>query len=162
MVTGHRPPGVGGYRTPNPTEQWVRATLRTILERLLTRDPNLVAISGMALGVDQIFAEEAIGLGIPVHAAVPFKGQERMWPKQSREHYQNLLSLCTEITFVCSSGYAVWKMQHRNVWMIDNSTQAVAVWNGSAGGTGNAVRVLRKRGRKIIHLDPAARTIGKL
>ena len=93
MVTGHRPDKLGGYG-PSETQAAVRTWLweRVKLHALYNEDP--FAISGMALGVDQWFAEEALDLGVPVHAYVPFEGQESRWPEPSRYAYGKLLKRC--------------------------------------------------------------------
>jgi uncharacterized phage-like protein YoqJ len=165
MVTAHRPPHLGGYQTPNPTEQWVRDNLRVVLGGLQGREPELVGVTGMALGGDQIFADICIELGIPFIAVVPFKGQESRWPEASQARYNALLRKAKKVVIVDEipsyhSDKFGGKMALRNKWMVDHSDQALAVWDGSEGGTGNAVTFLRKKGRKILRLDPAARTVG--
>lgn len=164
MATGHRPPRIGGYQTPNPMEQWVRENIRSILSGLLTRHPDLEGISGMALGTDQIFAEVCVELGIPFLAAVPFKGQESRWPRESQEEYKVLLDKAKKVVIVDDIGsyhseQFGGKMAMRNRWMIDHSKIIVAVWNGTAGGTGNTVKMARSRGRKILRIDPQEGTV---
>jgi len=73
MVTGHRPKDLGGYSN-NPTQEWIRQELRRILLKAQVRyGTDLEIISGMALGVDTWWAEEALALGVPLLAYVPFK-----------------------------------------------------------------------------------------
>lgn len=164
MVTGHRPPGIGGYQTPNPTEQWVRSTLRSILEGLKNRHPDLEGVTGMALGVDTIFAEVCIDLEIPFIAAVPFAGQERRWPEESQVRYNTLLKAAKQVVIVDEiksyhSDRFGGKMHLRNKWMVDHSKLTIAVWDGSDGGTAGAVNMARKRNdRKILIADPIQRT----
>lgn len=164
MVTGHRPMKIGGFTVPNPTEHWIRVNLRVILSRMLVKYPDLEGVTGMALGADQIFAEVCIELGIPFIAAVPFRGQENRWPLASQDAYRALMHRAKEIVVVdeipeyTSESYGA-KLAVRNVWMIDNSERAVAVWDGSDGGTCNAVKEILRRNRKIARLDPQLRTI---
>jgi len=166
MVTGHRPPKVGGYRTPNPTEQWVRSSLRTVLKGLQTRHEDLSAVTGMALGADTIFAEVCLELDIPYTAAVPFKGQESRWPEESQIRYWTLLKQAERIVIVDEipayhSDHFGGKLHCRNKWMIDHSDMTVAVWDGSDGGTSYTVKgSQRRRGRKILRVDPRNRTVG--
>jgi uncharacterized phage-like protein YoqJ len=164
MITGHRPIRVGGYRTPNPTEQWVRAHLRVILERLLVRHPSLVAISGMALGTDLIFAEEAHKLGIPFVAATPFEGQESRWPAASQAHYREIMAQAREVVRVDEvEGYKASSLKaqflSRNKWMVEHSDMTIAVWDGSPGGTSHAVKTAWGQGRSVLCLDPARRAV---
>jgi len=166
MITGHRPPKLGGYQTPNPIEQWVRASLRALLAKLLRDRPDLKMITGMALGADQICAEVCIDLGIPFIAAVPFEGQEGRWPEQSQSKYRELLEqaervvVVDEIATYHTDRSVAGKMERRNHWMLDHTDDLViAVWNGTPGGTGNAVAGARERSHKILRLNPSTQTI---
>jgi uncharacterized phage-like protein YoqJ len=164
MVTGHRPPKVGGYRLPNPTEQWVRTNLRAILKGMLERDEKLEAVTGMALGADTIFAEVCLELGIPFIAATPFKDQGSRWPTESQEKLARLLAAAKKVVIVDEipsyhSDRFGGKMALRNKWMVDHSAEAIAVWDGTDGGTANAVKLLRKKSRKFLLLDPRTSTV---
>lgn len=132
-ATGHRPNKLGGYG-PEVFERLVRLAWG-YLER---KNPDSV-ICGMALGWDMAVGQAAIELGIPMHAAVPFDGQEGMWPKASQNYYRGLLSLAASVTVVSPGGYSVSKMQTRNEWMVNRADVLVALWDGSNGGTGNCI-----------------------
>jgi len=94
----------------------------------------------MALGWDQALAQAAVDMKIPFDAAVPFVGQESRWPAESAKRYRSLLSQARNVTVVCDGGYAAWKLQRRNIWMVDHCDAVLALWNGSDGGTANCVR----------------------
>lgn len=164
MVCGHRPPRIGGYLTPNPTEQWVRSILRSLLEGLKKRHPDIEGITGMALGVDMIFAEVCLDLEIPYTAALPFRGQEKRWPEESQIRYNQLLKAAKSIVVVDEiqsyhSDHFGGKMYLRNKWMVDHTKLTIAVWDGSPGGTASAVKFARKKNdRKILHADPRRQT----
>lgn len=150
-VTGHRPHKLGGYSGNHPLRQAVRQQLQDLL---FAQQPEMV-ISGMALGVDQDFAELALALRIPLIAAVPFRGQESVWPAAAQEHYRALLAQASDVTYVSTGGYAAWKLQRRNEWMVDHCDQLIAVWDGSAGGTANCVAYATANARDLIRIDPA-------
>jgi len=150
--TGHRPDKLGGYKLPNPTYLYVCQEIDKALREL---KPEKV-ISGMALGVDQWAANIAHKLGIPFVAAVPFEGQESAWPQASQKTYRSLIKLATERVVVNEGGYAAWKMQTRNEWMVDRCDQLIAVWDGSPGGTGNCVNYARSKAKEIFYIDPCA------
>lgn len=162
MITAHRPQKLGGFKLPNPTEHWVRLNLRAVLAKMQVKYPDIEGITGMALGGDQIFAELCLELRIPFIAAVPFRGQENRWPPSSQDAYRSLLGRAKEVVVVDelpdyrSESFGA-KMALRNVWMVDNSEKAIAVWDGSEGGTGNAVKEILRRGRKLARLDPQTR-----
>lgn len=108
----------------------------------------------MAQGVDQWAAEVCTRMGIPWCAAIPFEGQDSVWTAESQAYYRSLLKLATSTCVVSAGGYAGWKMQIRNQWMVDRCDILVAVWDGSAGGTSNCVRYAEKVGRKIHRINP--------
>lgn len=145
-ATGHRPNKLGGY---SQSAQEVLHKLATNF--LLESKPDKI-ISGMALGWDMAWARAAQRLGIPVIAAVPFAGQESIWPVESRRAYVEVLNKCADVVYVCEQGYAPWKMQIRNQWMVDNCTSLVALWNGTEGGTANCVKYAEKMYKPIINL----------
>jgi uncharacterized phage-like protein YoqJ len=153
-VTGHRPNKLGGDYTGEGTmAQKVRQWLRRQLE---IRKPD-EAVTGMALGVDQWFAEEALRLDIDVYACIPCDGQERLWPTPSQDRYHLLLNHPKVRTNVVHPGpYAAWKMQKRNQYMVDYSHILLAVWDGTHGGTGNCVGYAERCGKPVARLDPFA------
>jgi len=148
--TGHRPDKLGGYKLPNPTYNYV---CQEIEKALLELKPKKV-ISGMALGVDQWAANIACKLNIPFIAAVPFQGQERMWPPASKSIYNKLLGRAEEVVIVCEGIYSPSKMQIRNEWMVDRCDQLIAIWDGTKGGTGNCVAYALDLGRPIYRINP--------
>src|SRR5690606_9600422 len=96
-------------------------------------------ISGMALGYDQIGAVIAIRMGIPVIAALPFKGQEKSWPEKSQKTYHKILNKCEEVNIVSDGGYEPKKMYLRNEYIVNNCDMLIACWDGSKSGTGSCI-----------------------
>lgn len=148
--TGHRPDKIGGYRYCDLHEK----IKTSISEVLISLKPTKV-ISGMALGVDQLACDVCLKLNIPIIAAVPFQGQEKIWPEESKKYYHSLLERCCEVKYVSPPGYAAWKMIERNKWMVDNSDTLIAVWNGSSGGTKQCVEYAVFKSKKIIYINPS-------
>lgn len=161
--TGHRPNKLGGYDESNPIMTDVKSRLDRAIDYALDSFGITTFISGMALGVDMAAAEIVLKkreqfprYGIRLVAAVPFEGQERMWPSQSQARWSEIIAQADEVHYVCEPGYAARKMQKRNVWMVDNSSLVIAVWDGTKGGTGNCVEYARKIDHKprIISINP--------
>ena len=143
-VTGHRPDKLGGYgpQARNRLEDFAVGILAV-------RQPALV-ITGMAQGWDQAVAAACRTLCIPYHAAIPFRGQEKMWPAEGQNYWRGLLTDAVGQTIVCPGNYDPRKMQTRNEWMVDRCTKVLALWNGSSGGTSNCVAYARRiRGREV-------------
>jgi uncharacterized phage-like protein YoqJ len=148
--TGHRPDKLGGYKLPNPTYLHVCQQIEKTLKEL---QPEKV-ISGMALGVDQWAANIAHRLGIPFIAAVPFLGQEKAWPAASQKTFNALIKLASEVVYVSEGGYAAYKMQVRNEWMVDRCDKLIAIWDGTPGGTGNCVKYAQSKNKEIFYIKP--------
>lgn len=144
--TGHRPDKLGGYGAD------VSTRLVDLARAALMKYRPSRVVSGMALGWDTALALAAIELGIPLTAAVPFEGQERKWRHEQQQLFRAILARATEVVVVSPGGYAVWKMQVRNEWMVDRATGVLALWNGGGGGTGNCIEYARGRQVEIVNL----------
>jgi len=152
--TGHRPAKLGGEWLMNgPVSKGIRQAIRCYL---LTDCPDAV-ISGMAIGFDMMWAEEALSLKIPVTAALPFVGQEIRWRPEQIARYRWILANPLVTPIVCAPGeYSVHKMLNRDQWMIDNTPRPdgklLACWDGSSGGTRNTVIYARRKNMPVDYL----------
>jgi uncharacterized phage-like protein YoqJ len=152
-VTGHRPDKLSReYDMKGPCSLYVARELRRVLDE---EKPDQI-VTGMALGVDMIFAGVGIQAGIKVLAAVPFIGQESRWPQSSQDLYRRILDHpLVETHVVFPGGYEKWKLLQRNVWMVDRSNKLIAVWNGDTwGGTYHCLTYAKSQGREVIRIDP--------
>lgn len=152
-VTGHRPSKLGGeYENKGPYSDYIRKQLQEVIDDLKPES----MWSGLALGVDTIWAELAVENKIRLFAVVPFEGQELKWPTKAQEHYHYLLNYARNTGFVfytASPGYEAWKMQFRNEFLVDKVDKLVAVYNGDKfGGTFNCIEYAKKVQRDIIYL----------
>lgn len=147
--TGHRPDKLGGYsheakaKLVGVANDWLDYQQQS---KIVTR-----VISGGALGWDQALAQAALDNNIPLTLALPFEGFECKWPRESQEYLHSLMNPA-DVMFVCEPGYAPWKMQQRNKWMVDNADRVVALWNGSSGGTANCVAYADKVHKPVVNL----------
>lgn len=144
-VTGHRPgkmPTHYGYDITN--ENWTE--LKERLKKLLIDKQCAEAITGMALGVDTVFALAVIelkesGYNIKLHSAIPCRNQEKNWSIEDQLLYGYILSKADTIKLVSDKEYKAYLMQIRNEYMVDNSDEVIAVWNGEKkGGTYNCIK----------------------
>lgn len=157
-MTGQRPKSLDhDYSYKSEMWQWIRAGITEQFEKI---QPARI-ISGMALGVDTVAAEQALVLGIPFVAAVPFKGQEKSWSEEQQEHYWTLLGLAQEVEFVSEENSHGGIYQIRNEWMVDRSDLVLAVWTGFKGGTRNCIEYALKQQVPVYRLDPQTRKVGR-
>lgn len=159
-VTGHRPNKLYGYDLSDPRWQELKQTLKTILRENHCTE----AISGMALGVDTIFALAVLelkeeGFDIKLHCAIPCKNHSCKWPRKSIELYNKILQKADIVKFVSEQEYRPYLMQRRNKYMVDHSDKVVAVWDGSKSGTENCVEYAEKSQKEIVYIRPDTRTI---
>ncbi len=172
-ITGHRPNKLGGdYELQGPK---IKVIKDTIIGILVSNSPSftinntekkidgLKLITGMALGIDTLFAQIAIEYNIPFIGALPCWGQDAVWPNRSRSLYHEILNndLCEQ--YVVHKGYYTDTcMQERNKWMVDNLGEdgiLIAVWDNSNGGTANCVKYFVEKQmyypqRELIIINP--------
>ncbi len=154
-VTGHRPSKLYGYDLTHP--KWI--ALKEKFKEILVENHCEEAITGMALGVDTVFALavlelKAAGYPIKLHCAVPCLNHPNKWPKESIDMYNDILSKADIVKVVSNTPYHSWVMQKRNECMVDLSEKVIAVWTGAAGGTANCVRYARECEKEIIQIVP--------
>lgn len=160
-ITGHRPNKLGNdYDLTSPLIQKIKARIEEILgdyDIMYMHDPTteFTLITGMALGIDTLFAKIAIEYEIPFTAAIPCTNQDSQWPTKSRNTYHQILSnsLCTQ-HLVTRSSYTNECMQLRNEWMVDNCDLLIAVFDNTPGGTANCVNYAKSKNKEIIYINP--------
>lgn len=169
-ITGHRPHKLGNDY--DLTSDWILKIGKKLQHIVLFQKPREMW-SGMALGIDELWAELAIMESVPLVAVIPFKGQELKWPEKSQRVYQNYLRLANRIivvdmvrTIMASDNpeleaeltagisyneylsmqvkqYSPVKMEMRNRYLVNHVNKLVGVWDGTEGGTANCIRYAR-------------------
>lgn len=141
-VTGHR-------RLDHPLDDVIEAMVKTI--NIL--QPTSV-LTGMAVGFDQAVALACIQTGVAFEAAVPFKGQESIWPQDAQDVYNEILSKASKVTVVSPGAYAAWKMHARNGYMVKSADIIVGYMRPSEtkGGTFEAMKLACQTSKKVINL----------
>jgi uncharacterized phage-like protein YoqJ len=154
-ATGHRPDKLWGYDLKNPNYKILHDKIvATLKEHDVTH-----CISGMALGVDTVFAIAVINLkkeipNIILECAIPCLNHDSQWQAESRKMYANILNKAEIVTQVSNEKYNPWLMQKRNEYMVDKCDKLLAVWNGTTGGTHNCIKYAKSKGKEIILLNP--------
>ena len=148
MVTGHRPQKLNRSAIPK-----IKLVLLDRVKELHEQHNDLELITGMALGVDTWFAEVAIKLDIPLHAVLPFEGQDKRWKYRDRTKYRYILDNTSSIT-ICNSAFSRQSYLDRNIAMVEMADECIAVWDGSTSGTGHAVNVAKVKGIYVDIIKP--------
>ena len=146
-VVGHRPPELGGYEA-NETTTGVLRRLTEVIDAQAQLHPDLVVLTGLGLGAEQLGAEAAERAGVPYVAVLPYPDQDSVWPAASRDRYRALLE-GAQGTVVLQAKQPESKQQagaalaRRDAWLARNAHEALAVWNGVDQFVGRLVRSLQ-------------------
>ena len=180
--TGHRPDKLGrGYDLESFSYQKLRGILRNKIVEVIndimgkSDETEFKFIVGGAIGIDQLAfsiceelkqeAKEHEICTIKLEIAIPFEKQASKWFKQSIDVYELQKQQADEVIYVDTvegyefkgvpvGEYHPAKMMIRNKFMVNNSEIVIAVWNGSKGGTANAVNYAKKQCKEIVVINP--------
>ena len=185
-ITGHRP---DTQKRPDPNVDQLRKTAHQILQHIADTfagvaansettfdcppDPQrggrrgtLRAISALAAGADQWFADEALKLGYELQCPLPFQRDEYLKDfasdEPSRRQFEKLLGEATAVLELDGRVGTTQRPTSRDSQsyeavgrvMLDQSDLLIALWDGQQsrgqGGTGQIVAEARQRGIPII------------
>jgi ribonuclease HI len=143
VITGHRPPELGGY-DPNPVADKVRDRLAEILRAKRSMHDDLVVVTGMGLGTEQL----AAAAGVPYVAVLAYPEPDAVWPSESRRRYERLLAgahstLTLQDQRPKSKQQAGTAMARRDAFLARHADEAIVVWDGTDDLVGRQVRSLR-------------------
>ena len=154
-VTGHRPKRLYGYDLTD--KRWMNLYYK--FQTMLRKKECTDAITGMALGVDTVFAFAVINLRnkdlypIKLHCAVPCYNLSEPWfNDEDVNRFQQILDLADEVTYVTESDYVQGCLEKRNTYMVDHSDEVLAVWTGSGGGTKHCIEYAKYKGKPVTNL----------
>lgn len=116
---------LANYREKNPELNWI--------------------YTGMAQGWDQSVAWACGVLKIPYVACLPVMEFDKPWPSSARRRYDTLLSKAHQIVDVYNiPGYDLGNLFYqRNEYMVYDTDQILALWNGTGGGTAHTVTLAK-------------------
>lgn len=149
--------GISGHQNISPD---VIAYVRPFLTRLIgERKTNLVGVSSLAAGADQLFATLILELSGSLHAIIPCHGYEKTFSeRESLAQFKLLLDKAQKIEtldYAEPSEDAFLQAGHS---VVDNSDLLVAVWDGEPaegkGGTADVVEYARSHGVEVTVVWP--------
>jgi ribonuclease HI len=152
LVTGHRPGELGGYDA-NPIADGVRTRLQETLAAMVEVDGPLVVVSGLRLGAEQLGADAALALGLPLVVVLPFPEADQPWPAAARTRFAELLgaaevAITLEAKVPATKQLAGAALARRDAWLAKQVDSAVVVWDQDDDLVGRLVRSLED------HLGP--------
>ncbi len=142
-VIGHKPPELGGYDA-NPVSDAVRAKLLEELTAKRQLHPDLVVLTGLGLGAEQLGAEAATAAGVPYVAVLPYPEPQSVWPAVSQRRYEELLAGAAGRVLLQSrppanKAQAGAALRRRDAWLARQAHEAVVVWDGYDPDVGRQV-----------------------
>ena len=159
LVGGHQPPQIGGYE-PNPQADDIRRRLTEIIAAKAELHDDLVVVSGLRLGAEQLGAEAALDAGVPLVAVLPYPSADARWPSGARRRFAELQDAAREVRVLQKTEPATQRdagaaMSRRDGWLARAVAEAVMVWDGQDRRLGAVVRALeRELGDDVWIVDP--------
>jgi uncharacterized phage-like protein YoqJ len=147
VVVGHKPADLFGYDEDLLTGD-LRRRLAEVLEAKRTVHADLVVLTGLGLGAEQLGAEAAAAAGVPYVAVLAFPDPDSVWPAASRERFRSLLSGAASTVLLQMKApenkqKAGAALSRRDAWLYRHADEALAVWDGADPIVGKVVRSLR-------------------
>jgi hypothetical protein len=143
---------------------WVRAEIDKVLDQ---SSGPITGVTSLAMGADQLFAHAVLHKGGSLEVIVPFPGYEKRFDVGHKRHeYLSLLAKASKKVVLDkeSSDESAYYTAGKQV--ADVSDLLIAVWNGKPaeglGGTGDIVEYSKRHGKRIIHINPVARTVTEI
>ena len=154
--TGHRPSGLpfGNDEECQNAERLKRALRIELIAKI--EDGCKTFITGCAQGADIICGELVLCLkrekypDVRLICAIPYRGQAERWSCEWRFRYEALLNAADEIVEVCPH-YTKGCFHQRNRYMVDHSTDVIAVYNGKkSGGTAYTINYALNNEKRVV------------
>ncbi|MCB0977884.1 MAG: hypothetical protein KDB02_10540 [Acidimicrobiales bacterium] len=133
LVVGHSPPELGGW-DPNPTSESVRRRLVDLIDGYARITPDLVVLTGLRPGAEQLAAEAAIKADVDYVAVLPFSDPDRNLAPPARARFRDLLGRAERVVQLEKKSPAdkdefAKAMRRRDTWLANAADQAILVWN---------------------------------
>lgn len=158
-ITGHQRLGDASATA------WVRTAIHQVLGE---HAGELVGVSSLAAGADQVFATLVLDRQGRLEAVQPFPGyRERSFAGDDDLRRYDRLIARAQVALLPRDGRSDEEAYlHAGTEVVARCELLVAVWNGAPasglGGTADIVAHARERGRAMVILDPVRRTITRV
>lgn len=149
-ITGHQ-------ELSTEVEAFVKARLRADLQA----QPEVLCVSSLAIGADQLFAQAALACAAPLHAVVPCQHYEDTFSSPlALAQYQYLLAQASSVETLDYDQPSSAAFLAAGQRVADLSDKLVAVWDGKPargeGGTADIVAYAQHLGKPVLVLWPSA------
>ena len=136
-----------------------RSLVQTTLMRELSSRHEFLAVTSLAAGSDQIFAECVLATGNQFIVIIPCEGYELSFSSAAEvSKYRELLNLATDSIkqlFPEPGEEAYWAAGKR---IVDMADMLIAVWDGQPagglGGTADVVDYAKRQNKRVLRIWP--------
>jgi|CXWL01.1.fsa_nt_gi hypothetical protein len=148
-VTGHQ-------RLSDETAwRWVEGAMLHELEAV----NEVIGISSLAIGADQLFANCVLNLGGALIVVVPFPDYAHKFPMLSdRSEYDRILAEAIEVVHLPGMADDESSYLEAGKRVVELSDLVFTVWDGkpaqSMGGTGDVVALALKSSKRVVQFEP--------
>lgn len=161
-VTGHRPNKLGSdlYKWNSElSKKYITFFMQYIADLSEQTGDTIVCRSGMALGVDTMFALACLRLRklnypVQLECCIPCLNQSSKWSADSTKLYDLIVANADKITYVSNKPYTSTCMQERNKYMVNGCNSVLAIWDGTRGGTANCISYAKSQNKPIVIVHP--------
>lgn len=154
-ITGHQ-------RLSDPSGwDWVKSEMLALVK---ASPRPLIALSSLAAGADQMFAEIVLQDGGTLEAVIPFEDYEKTFADDvDKASYRGLLESSARVEVLPRTDSDEEAYLRAGTRVVDLCELLVAVWDGKPaaglGGTGDVVEYALQIQRNLVHLNPTTRQI---
>lgn len=170
VITGHRPKKL--WDTYNIYHALYIQIGKEIRDRLLQsiselkEDETITLVTGMALGIDTVFALVGIKLKerfpgkIKINCIIPCKGHSDRWQKPDRDRHALILKTADLVHYSSEGSYSGFAtMYKRDEDMVDllvnDGDYLMSVWNGfKSGGTYHTISYAEDHKKATFNINP--------
>jgi len=159
-LPGHSVAVAGHGEELGPVASEVRDRLAAFLAGRATEVDELVVVTGLRRGAEQLAVEAAVRSGLPYVVVLPFPEPDRDWPPEQRERFAELRASALDVRLldarVPRSPQAVTAaLRRRDVWLARHVDEAVVVWDGAEPRLGRVYGTFAEYlGDEVLALDP--------
>jgi ribonuclease HI len=138
----------------------VRDRLTRYLREQASEFDDLVVVTGLRRGAEQLAAEAAARTGLPYVVVLPFPAPEEAWPEDDRRRFASLRDAAREVRTLdarspASPGAVSAALRRRDVWLARHVSAALVVWDGADPRLGRLYQTFVDHlGDAVLPLDP--------
>ena len=134
VVMGHQPPEIGGY-DDNDWSTAIQRRLEAIITAKAEMFDDVVIVSGLRLGAEQLGAHAALAVGVPLVVVLPYPEPDARWPARKRKQFAEVCTAAKDVVLLQrnvpeTTAKAAAAMNRRDAWLARHCREAILVWDG--------------------------------